>query len=136
VAKEVILFPDTEALLITYLNAAYAASVTYASGVAGVNVPESRPNLFTRLYRVGGSVPEIIMERSTLLVECYALTTVTASALARFTQAQLLAVDEVSNVALYTPQLFSALSNLPDPNVDTHERYTFTFSVGARGVAV
>ena len=135
-AKEVILFPDTEALLITYLNAAYAASVTYASGVAGVNVPESRTNLFTRLYRVGGSVPEIVVERSTFLVECYGLTTVTASALARFTQAQLLAVDEVSNVALYTPQLFSALSNLPDPNVDTHERYTFTFSVGARGVAV
>jgi hypothetical protein len=136
VAKEVIVFPDTEALVIAYLNAKYVGNVTYATVKAGVNVPESRPNLFTRLYRVGGSVPEIVMERSTFLVECYGLTTVTASALARFTQASLLAVDEVSNVALYTPQLFSALANLPDPNVDTHERYTFTYSVGARGVAL
>lgn len=135
-ANEVIVFPDTEALLITYLNAAYTANVTYELRRAGVNVPESRPDLFTRLYRVGGSVPEIMLERSTFLVECYGLTTVTASAFARFTQAQLLAVDQVSNVQLYTPQLFSALANLPDPNVDTHERYTFTYSVGARGVAL
>lgn len=135
-ANEVVQFPDTEALLITYLNAAYTANATYTAVRAGVNVPESRPNLFTRLYRVGGSVPERIIERSTVLVECYALTTVAASALARFTQATLLSVDEVSGVQLYTPQLFAALANLPDPNVDTHERYTFTFSVGARGVAL
>jgi hypothetical protein len=135
VANEVIQFPDTEALLITYLNAAYTANATYTAVRAGVNVPESRPNLFTRLYRVGGSTARVI-ERNTVLVECYALTTVTANALARFTQALLLAVDQVSNVQLYDPQVFSALANLPDPNVDTHERYTFTYSVGARGVAL
>ena len=135
-ANEVIQFPDTEALLSTYLNAAYTANPTYATRRAGVNVPEARPDLFTRLYRVGGSVPERVIERNTFLVECYGLTTVTASAFARYTQALLLAVDQVSNVHLYDPQIFSALSNLPDPNVDTHERYTFTYSVGARGVAL
>lgn len=135
-ANEVIQFPDSEALLITYLNAAYTANATYTAVRAGVNVPEARPNVFTRLYRVGGSVPERVIERNTFLIECYALTTLTANALARYTQALLLAVDQISDVQLYDPQIFSALANLPDPNVDTHERYTFTYSVGVRGIAV
>lgn len=133
---EAIEFPDSEALLVAYLNTAYSANATYTAVRAGVNVPESRPNLFTRLYRVGGSVPEIVVERGTHLVECYGLSSVSANALARFTKAHLLAVDQVSGVQFYNPEIFADLANLPDPNVSTHNRYTFTFSVGTRGTAL
>lgn len=135
--KEVILFPDTEALLIAWLNTSYAARAPYTTVKANMTTPaDPKPTSFTRLYRIGGSNPSPVVERSTVLVECYAKTTVAANALARFTLATLMAVDEVQGVPMYDPQVLASIANLPDPTVPEYERYTFTFSVGARGTAL
>lgn len=135
--KQVIVFPDVEALLIADLNTAYTANATYSTVRANVTIPaDPQPALFTRLYRIGGARTSVVSERATVLVECYGLTTVTASALARFTQARLLAVDELQGVPMYEPELVTGLANLPDPTLPRFERYTFTYSVGARGTAL
>lgn len=135
--KEVIVFPDTEALLIAWLNTNYAAQAPYTTVKANMTMPsDPKPASFTRLYRIGGSNPSPVVERSTVLVESYAKTTVAANALARFTLATLMAVDEVQGVPFYDPQVFASIANLSDPTVPEYERYTFTFSVGARGTAL
>lgn len=135
-ANEVIEFPDTEALLISYLNTRYAMDGTFSTVKAAVKIPETRPAQFTRLYRVGGSTPERIIERVTVIVDCYAANTSKASNLMRRTLAYLAAVDVVSGVQMYDPQVFAGPSNLPDPNVATQARYTATVSVGVRGTAI
>lgn len=134
--NEVIEFPDVEALLLTYLNASYAADDVYPTVKAYVTIPATRPTVFTRVYRVGGSTPNLVVERATVIVDCYATTTVAASRLLRRTLAYLLAVDTISGVQVYDPQVFAGPSNLPDPNVGTQARYTATVSIGVRGTAI
>jgi hypothetical protein len=133
---EAIEFPDAEALVVTYLNARYLADATFGTVKAAVTVPATRPAALTRVYRIGGSVPSLVVERVTLIVDCYATKSVTASGLMRRTLAYLLAVNVVSGVQFYDPQVFAGPSNLPDPNVATQSRYTATFSVGVRGTAL
>lgn len=133
---EVIEFPDTEGLLISYLNIAYAADATFPAVRASVTVPATRPDEFTRIYRVGGSTPSPVVERVTLIVDCYALKSVRASALIRRTLAYLLALETAGGVQFYDPQIFAGPANLPDPNVSTQSRYTATVSVGVRGTAI
>lgn len=134
--NEVIEFPDAEALLLTYLNAAYAADDDFSTVKAYVTVPATRPSTFTRLYRIGGSTPFPVVERVTFVVDCYATKSVTASQLIRRTLAYILAVNTISGVQMYDPQVFAGPSNLPDPNVGTQSRYTATVSVGVRGTAL
>lgn len=133
---EVIEFPDVEGLLLSYLNTAYAADTSFPAVRASVNVPATRPDEFTRLYRVGGSTPLLVLERATLIVDCYAVKSVRASALMRRTLAYLLAIETAGGVQFYDPQIFAGPSNLPDPNVSTQSRYTATVSVGVRGTAL
>lgn len=134
--KEIIEFPDAEALLLTYLNGAYPTSTGYTSVKAYVDVPATRPGEFTRLYRVGGSAPNPVIERVTLVVDCYATTSVRAAGLARRTAALILAADNINGTPIYDPQIFAGPANLPDPNVGTQRRYTMTVSVGVRGIAI
>jgi len=136
VVIEAIEFPDVEALVVTYLNGRYVADDTFSAVSAGATIPATRPNAFTRIYRIGGSVSSVVVERVTLVVDCYATKSVTASALIRRTLAYLLALDTVSGVQFYDPQVFAGPSNLPDPNVGTQSRYTATVSVGVRGTAL
>ncbi len=133
---EVIEFPDAEGLLLSYLNVAYAADASFPAVRASVTVPATRPDEFTRLYRVGGSTPSPVIERVTLIVDCYALKSVRASALMRRTLAYLRAIETAGGVQFYDPQVFAGPANLPDPNVSTQSRYTATVSVGVRGTAI
>lgn len=135
--KEVIVFPDHEALLIAYLNSGYPTQPAFTTVKANLLIPgDPKPDMFTRLYRVGGSNPNLVTDRATVLVESYAKTTVLARSLAAFNQARLLAVDEIQGVPMYEPAIFTGLANLPDPTIPEYERYTFTYSVGARGTAL
>jgi hypothetical protein len=133
---EVIEFPDVEGMLLTYLNTAYAADATFPSVRASVNVPKNRPDEFTRLYSVGGSTPLPVLQRVTVVIDCYALKSVRASALMRRTLAYFLAIEQIAGVQFYDPQIFAGPANLPDPNVATQSRYTATASIGARGTAL
>lgn len=137
-AKEVIVFPDAEGLVISDLNTFYAATAGFTSVRAGVLVPKAIPSAgeFVKVYRVGGSVPSPVVERVTLLVEAYAKTTVRASAIIRLTVARILALDTVSSEPFYDPQVFSAPTILQDPSQPELYRYTATVSVGVRGTAL
>ena len=133
---EAIEFPDVEGLLLAYLNTAYAADASFPTVKAYVTVPATRPDEFTRLYRVGGSRPSVVVERVSVIVDCYAVKSVRASALMRRTLAYLTALDVTGGVQFYDPQIVAGPSNLPDPNVGTQTRYTATVSVGVRGTAL
>lgn len=133
---EVIEFPDVEGLLLTFLNTAYAADDSFPNVRAGVNVPSTRPDEFTRLYSVGGSTPLPVLQRVTFIIDCYALKSVRASALMRRTLAYFLSIEQIAGVQFYDPQIFAGPANLPDPNVATQSRYTATGSIGVRGTAI
>jgi hypothetical protein len=133
---EAIEFPDVEAVLVGYLNVAFSSDASFSTVRAYVNVPATRPDEFVRLYRIGGSAPELVVERVTVLVDCYALKSARASALARRTMAYLRAIESAGGAQFYNPQVFAGPANLPDPNVSTQSRYTATVSVGVRGTAI
>jgi len=134
---EVIVFPDVEAVVISYLNAAFTARSETAR--ASTKVPATRPTKFVRVIRTGGPASSVFMERAQLTIEAWATTAVVASALMQLTRGLMHAIDQVTVGAttyqFYAPQEFSGPANRPDPDSEM-ERYTETFSVGVRGYAV
>lgn len=133
---EVIVFPDVEAIVISYLNTEFEALDETAR--ASTKVPPTRPAKFVRVLRTGGS-SSLIEDRAQLTVEAWANTAVVANALMQLTRGLIKAIDQVtvSNVTyqFYRPQEFSGPANRPDPDSGM-ERYTETFSVGVRGTAL
>lgn len=133
---EVIVFPDVEAIVISYLNAAFTARSETAR--ASTKVPAPRPTKFVRVLRTGGS-STLVEDRAQLTIEAWATTAVAANALMQLTRGLMHAIDQVtvSNVTyqFYRPLEFSGPANRPDPDSGM-ERYTETFSVGVRGYAV
>lgn len=134
--SEVIVFPDVEAIVISYLNAEFAARSETAR--ASTKVPKTRPTKFVRVLRTGGP-SEFIMDRAQLTLEAWANKATDAIALMQLTRGLMHAIDRVtysgSTYQFYAPQEFSGPANLPDPD-SSQERYTETFSVGVRGTAV
>ena len=137
-ANEVIVFPDVEGLVLANLNTFYAATTGVTAVKAALMVPKTIPSSgeFVKVYRVGGSVNNLVIERATLLVEAYAKTTVRAYRIVSLTVARLLALDVISGVSIYDPQVFSGPGNLPDPSQPNLYRYTATVSLGVRGAAL
>lgn len=134
--REVIVFPDVEAIVVSYLNAEFTARAETAR--AGTKVPATRPAKFVRVLRTGGS-SSLVEDRAQLTIEAWATTAVAANALMQLTRGLMHAIDQVtysgSTYQFYRPQEFSGPSNRPDPDSDM-ERYTETFSVGVRGTAL
>lgn len=134
--SEVIVFPDVEAIVISYLNAEFAARSETAR--ASTKVPKTRPTKFVRVLRTGGP-SEFIMDRAQLTLEAWANKATDAIALMQLARGLMHAIDRVtyngSTYQFYAPQEFSGPANLPDPD-SSQERYTETFSVGVRGTAV
>jgi hypothetical protein len=134
--SEVIVFPDVEAIVISYLNAEFAARSETAR--ASTKVPKSRPTKFVRVLRTGGP-SEFIMDRAQLTLEAWANKATDAIALMQLTRGLMNRINQVTyngtTYQFYAPQEFSGPANLPDPD-SSQERYTETFSVGVRGTAV
>lgn len=133
--SEVIVFPDVEAVVVSYLNAAYVARSETAR--ASTKVPATRPTKFVRVIRTGGPA-DFVIDRAQLTIEAWANKATDAMALMQLTRGLLHAIDQVTysgrTYQFYTPQEFSGPANLPDPD-SSQERYTETFSVGVRGTA-
>lgn len=134
--SEVIVFPDVEALIVSYLNAEFALRSETAR--ASTKVPKDRPSKFVRVLRTGGT-SELVIDRAQITLEAWADKAVDAVALMQLTRGLMHAIDQVtyqgSTYQFYSPQEFSGPANLPDPD-SVQERYTETFSVGVRGTAV
>jgi hypothetical protein len=133
---EVIVFPDVEAVVVSYLNTQFAARSETAR--ASTKVPAPRPAKFVRVLRTGGS-SSLVEDRAQLTIEAWATTAVAANALMQLTRGLMHAIDQVTYLTVtyqfYRPQEFSGPANRPDPDSGM-ERYTETFSVGVRGTAV
>lgn len=133
---EVIVFPDVEALVVSYLNTAFTARSETAR--ASTKVPATRPTKFVRVIRTGGPSSELVIDRAQLTIEAWANKATDAIALMQLTRGLMHAIDQVTyssrTYQFYKPQEFSGPANLPDPD-SGQERYTETFSVGVRGTA-
>lgn len=134
--SEVIVFPDAEALIVSYLNAELAG--LGESARASTKVPKTKPGSFVRVLRTGG-VADFVIDRAQLTVEAWAVDAPTAMSLMQVVRGLMHAVDRVTydgrTYQLYEPQEFSGPANRPDPD-SGWERYTETFSVGIRGTAL
>lgn len=135
-AAEVIVFPDVESIIISYLNAQFVARSETARAYS--KVPAPRTAKFVRVMRTGGP-SSLIEDRAQLTLEAWGTTEVAALALMQLTRGLMRVIDQVTysgtTYQFYRPQEFSGPANRPDPDSGM-ERYTETFSVGVRGYAV
>ena len=133
---EVIVYPDVEAVVVSYLNAEFVSRSESAR--ASTKVPNPRPTKFLRVQRTGG-VGDFVVDRAQLTIEAWANKATDAIALMQLVRGLMHAIDQVtysgSTYQFYAPQEFSGPANLPDPDSE-QERYTETFSVGVRGSAI
>lgn len=133
---EVIVFPDVEAIVISYLNAEFVSRSETAR--ASTKVPNPRPTKFVRVLRTGGPSEHLVIDRAQLTLEAWADKATAAIALMQLVRGIMRSIDQVTydgaTYQFYAPQEFSGPANLPDPD-SSQERYTETFSVGVRGTA-
>lgn len=129
---EVLVAPDAEALLISYLNTAYAARSN--SVRAGTEVPANRPSAFVRVIRVGGT-SALVVDSVTFAIESWADDPILAYTNAALTRGLIHAIGSVNGSQFYNPQEFAGPANLPDPE-SGQARYTQTISVGVRQTAL
>jgi len=140
-SNEVIVFPDSETLVVRYLNNAFNTYGGYTSPTlkAYTKVPKSRPNRFVKVLRVGGTNSSLVQDKPTLAIESWSTDAMEASAIAQLVRGLIHAIDTVTYESVtyqfYRPQEFAGPANLPDPD-SAQERYTQTFSVGVRGFAL
>lgn len=130
-----ILFPDVEAVLVSYLSSELTARGDTAS--AHVNIPNPRPERFVVVPRIGGTRASHFVDQATIAVECWADRPALAHDLAQLVRALIHALPgkTVSGVTFYRTDEFAAPANLPDPE-SNQARYVLTVSVSTRGTAI
>lgn len=122
---EVIVFPDAEAVLVAALKPVLGVPVV-------TRVPVTRPPSFVRLVRVGGSEPNLITDRATVVFECWAENAPDASDLASLTRGHVKALVPDS---FRRYRLIAGPQSFPDPASET-PRYQFTVQLDQRGYAL
>lgn len=133
--NELILFPDAEAVLTTWLRAALAERGV--SVPVGTAVPNPRPGRFVRVLRTGGPVADLfLLDNPTVVIEAWASTEAVAADLARLARGLIhkLAGLVVNGTTVYRVDELAGPGNLPDPTTGM-ARYTFTVSMLLRGSA-
>lgn len=127
---EVVVFPDVEAMVVTYLR----APATQAGGKVATKAPSSLPPLFARVSRVGGTQRDIVTDTARILVECWGPDTVAASSFASLMRAHMLAIARVTDSFTRVVD-GGGITYLADP--DTNKpRYQFFVQADVRGVAL
>lgn len=132
-AGEVIAFPDAEALAVSFLR----------SKIAGVyiatRIPTDRPEngKIIKVTRVGGSKLRLNTDSPMLVFECWALTPVEASELARQARAYVnaMAGETVNGVWVFKVREVGGPAYFPDPD-STSPRYQFSVAIDMKGVAL
>lgn len=131
---QVIVFPDVEDLLVTYLSAELAARGDTAT--VHVTVPNPRPDRFVLVPRVGGPKRSLVVDEPTIGIECWAATPAQALGLCELVRGLVHALPgrTVAGVAFYRTGEFAGPGNLPDPE-SNQARYVLTVWVRVRGAA-
>lgn len=124
---ELIVFPDTGAILIDYLVEVLDVPVVS-------KIPADRPGAFVRVRRTGGPLRNIVTDEPTITVDCWADDEGDAHDLAQLVRAHLHALpgQMLDDVPVYRVTEFAGPADLPDPLSD-QPRFTQTFAVAVRG---
>lgn len=123
---ETVIFPDTEAVVVKFLNAELDVHV-------GTKVPATRPDSFVRIRLSGGQRRNKVLDMPTVTVEAWANTEAAAAALIQKCRGLLNGADRMAGTPVYRVQEFSSPTNFPDTDTDQY-RYTITLAIGLRGV--
>lgn len=131
---EVVIFPDVEDLLVTYLTAELAARSDPAT--VHTTVPNPRPDRFVLVPRVGGPKASLVVDNPTIGIECWAATAGQALGLCQLVRGLVHALPgrTVAGVPFYRTSEFAGPANLPDP-ASNQSRYILTVSLRVRGTA-
>lgn len=126
----VVIFPDTELLVTTFLRAALTTRAEpYAAGVkVGVTVPNPRPVRFVQIRRDGGPRLDVVREAARIGVNVWAATEQDASDLARLARALLWSAPDGSPIC----KVIELMG--PSPVADDSPRRYMTFELTIRGV--
>lgn len=114
-----LLLANVEAVVLGLLEESLSVAV-------GTSVPNPRPGSFVRVQRIGGGQVNMIQERPSVLVECWAPTRLAAWNLAAEAHSSLVGRNslEYNGVELEDRALSSPV-NYPDPSTAS-PRYQFT----------
>lgn len=126
-SQELIVFPDTVALVVDFLADEVGCHV-------GNTVPTDRPTQFVVVRRVGGVLRNFVADSATLTVECWADLAENAHDLAQWCRGLLHTMpgQQFDGVTVYKIDELAGPADLPDPLSD-QPRYSFTVSVTVRG---
>lgn len=124
---ELVTFPDTVALLVSYLNDNVVEPVRS-------RIPTDRPTAFATVRRTGGPKRNLVTDQAQVTVESWGPTDEDAHDLAQDIRALLNALPGqiIDGVAVYRVDELSGPADLPDPLSD-QPRYSQSFSVALRG---
>jgi len=124
------MFPDTEAVVVTYLNSRLQSAGSAAR--ASTRVPNPRPASLVRVMRTGGTLRSVSHEDSHITVECWAASSVDAISLTRQVAAWL---SELDQSGCHVPQGHTGWVGRPvyleDPTAEV-PRYVMTVIVRSR----
>jgi hypothetical protein len=126
---DVIIFPDTAALVLSALGDAMSVD-TYGTPPTDRDGSET----FLVCRRVGGPSRDVVVDDASVALEAWAPTPAAAHDLLQEARGVLhsLAHTVVDGVPIYRVQEFAGPAFLPDPE-SSHPRYTLTASVSVRG---
>ncbi len=119
------MFADAEALVRKYLADNLSGSVRVAT-----KVPSTRPDVFVRVWRTGGTAMNRIVDRPQITVQAWAKDSVAASKLAGECRQLLLAASGHMPLVRAIEET-SGIYYDPDPGTNT-DRYTFTHQITMR----
>ena len=132
---EVILFPDAEALVVSFLNGELTARGDTAR--VSTRVPTARPDRFVRVSLAGGTRANLAQDAPMLTIECWDKTGVDASDLARLVRALVWSMPGRDGLTAFVFRVVEVggLQFYPDPNT-TLPRYQFTVQLRVGVAAV
>lgn len=128
---ELIIFPDVEGLVITYLKDALAGTPV------STKVPDSRPSRFIKATVVGGNNARLNADSAMVTFQCWEADSVKASLLARTARAHIhaMAGNQVNGTWVYKVRDVGIPAYSPDPNTNA-PRYQFTVLIDVKGDVV
>lgn len=126
---EIISFPDPESWVVAFLK----GRPERGGRKVGTKAPKTGTR-YTRVSRSGGVTKNLVTDSPTILVECFADDTVTASGDARIDRALLLAAARLSDDVTKVTDV-GGPSFLPDPDSGL-PRYQFVVQLDMRGTAL
>lgn len=128
---EIIVAPDTEAIVVTALN----AQSLPGSAQALTETPNTLPATFVKVLVLGGPGRDFrVMQTSTVAIESWDSDDAGAYELANYADAVMLALPELV-ASVYSVATQSAPANRSDENTGTHSKYAAIYEITVRASA-